>query len=412
MDRRSARGRSSMLDWLAGIYLHSRYFLGLGLIALTALVIVIGVGGSNTWVVGVAGSAIIAHAFASRFMESDDATVALVVDLTAVMAAAMVFGNANSSPTPVLLTFVGASVMIALFTNRLTRLAILIWVAGFSFMSLLIVWEWDLKAALGGYIGSVFLASFVIGVVAAIRNRIVELEATKAQTIGVIGHELRNHLAGVIAAIQLVRTQELEPEELAEILELAHDQAAEAADVIDDLVTASRVESGSLESLTEDIDLRRITETAIRRTSLDAGEILYSSPHAPVWAVADEIRYGQILRNLLTNALRYGGDEIRVSIEQLQDTVSVVVADNGEGVHPEDVSSLFHPYTTGANAEAVPDSNGLGLWIALGLAQSMGGNLTYRRNSGQTIFELTLPAGHDPGPETLEDRLPRHSMSG
>lgn len=401
-----------MLDWLAGTYLHSRYFLGLGLVALTALVIAIGVGGSNTWVVAVAGVVIIGHTFASKSMGSEDAGTALFIDLTAVMAAAMVFGNTNSSPTPVLLTFVGASVMIALFTQRLARVAILTWVAGFTFVSLLIVWDWDVRAALGGYVGSVFLATFVIGVVAAIRSRIVELEATKAQTVGVVGHELRNHLAGVVAAIQLIRTEQLDQGEVNEILQLAHDQAEEASDVIEDLVTASRVEGGSLQSITESIDLRRATETIVRRTSLDAGDIRYSSPHAPIWAIADEVRYKQILRNLLTNALRYGGDQIWVSIEQLPDVVSVVVADNGEGVDPGEVSSLFHPYTVGANAETVPDSNGLGLWIARGLAQAMDGSLTYRRNSGQTIFELVLPAGHDPGAQGLEDRLTRHTMAG
>lgn len=412
MSRHAARVPSSMLDGLAETYLRTRYFLGVGLVALTLLVIAIDVDGSNTWVVAAAGLTIVGHALATRSMNSDDATVALAVDVTAVMTAAMVFANANSAPTPVLLTFVGSSVLIALFTQTLARIAILVYVAAFSFVSVLMVFDWDLKAALGGYIGAVFLTAFVIGIVVVIRNRIVELEATKAQTIGVIGHELRNHLTGVIAGIQLVREEELEPGVLDEILELAQQQAEEAGEVIEDLVVASRAERGSLESITENVDLRPITESVVRRTSLDTGEIVYKSPNSPVWAVADAIRYSQIIRNLVTNALRYGGDEIRVSVERLPHVVSVVVADNGDGIKPEDVSRLFHPYSSGANSEAVPDANGLGLWIARGLARAMNGDLTYARNSGQTIFELTLPAGHDPEPQEAETPNSQHSMVG
>jgi signal transduction histidine kinase len=77
----------------------------------------------------------------------------------------------------------------------------------------------------------------------------------------------------------------------------------------------------------------------------------------------------------------------------------VVVADNGAGVDPTDESAIFQPYRGGRKMEAVSGSSGLGLWIARGLANKMNGDLTYRRQSGQTLFELILPAG-DPEHET------------
>jgi signal transduction histidine kinase len=107
------------------------------------------------------------------------------------------------------------------------------------------------------------------------------------------------------------------------------------------------------------------------------------------------------MRNLLTNAFRYGGDAIRVSLATLGDTVSVVVADNGEGVDPSDETAIFQPYRGGKAIEQVPGSTGLGLWIARSLAHKMGGNVSYRRQSGQTVFELTLPAG--PVPDVVDD---------
>ena len=402
-----ASGRKSVLGQFASTYLKSRWYLGAGLIVLTVVVLVAGTDGSYAWVVAAAGVVVLAHAFAMRAWDMRDATVALVVDVTVALLATMYIATATDEHSPALLAFVGAAVLIALFTQGWPRVLIAIGAAGMTLLTLLFIHDMDPVLAFGDFIGAFFVAGLIMGVVAAIRGRLVELEAARAQTIGVVSHELRNHLTGVIGAAELIRDENtrLAPEEVDELLDLAYHQAVEAGEVIEDLLIASRAERGVLDALPEVIDLCPVTETVIRRTSVETGDIRYDFSGGPVWAFADPLRYKQIVRNLLTNALRYGGDAILVSVEPIGDRVSVVVADNGEGVDPTHESSMFLPYHGGKTVRHVSDSSGLGLWIARSLAQKMTGDLTYRRESGQSVFELTLP-GAD-GNEPTE-----HDMSG
>lgn len=177
---------------------------------------------------------------------------------------------------------------------------------------------------------------------------------------------------------------------------LAHGQAVEAAEVIEDLLVASRAERGVLEAVPEPIDLIPLTESVIRRSSVKGGQISMDSPDDAIWAMADALRYKQIIRNLLTNALHYGGPTVEVSIEHRHEGVAVTVADDGEEIEPAAARALFQPYHGTEAGGLEPGSTGLGLWIARNLAQRMGGDLVYRRRDGLTLFELTLPAAQPP----------------
>lgn len=395
----SADGRPrGSVNPFEAIYLKSRWFVGAGMIGLTVLVMTTEIATSQIWAIALAGAVILAHNFAMKMWDMRGSTVALLVDLTAVMTAALIIGDANQDHIPALLTMVGGSVLIALFCEGWTRIATLVYTGGFTLVSLTAVHDGDVIAAMESFLGSAFLSLLILGVITAIRHRLVEVEAARGQTLGVVSHELRNHLTGVVGAIELITDEEtvLEPDEVDELLHLSLGQAVEAEAVIEDLLVASRAERGVLDVIPEVVDLCPTTETVIRRTSLDAGEILYESD-GPVWAMVDPLRYKQIMRNLLTNALRYGGDTIRVSVQRREDRVWVLVSDSGDGVDPADETALFQPYRGGRTTKGVPGSTGLGLWIARSLAHKMDGNLRYRREGGQTVFELTIPAADDPG---------------
>ncbi|MEX1093662.1 MAG: HAMP domain-containing sensor histidine kinase [Acidimicrobiia bacterium] len=383
------------LHQFASTYANARWFIGAGMIGLTSLLYAVDSGSTpdHPWVMAVAGAVIIAHALAMRMWDIHDITVALLVDATATFLAASVL-TTSGDHTPALLTMVGASVLIALFTQGWVRYSILGYGAAFGLVALLVAEDWAWSKFIANYLSAVFVATLIIGAISAIRSRLAELEASRAQTIGVVSHELRNHLTGVIAVAEMIRDDDsrLQPGEMTELLDLAYQQAVEAGEVIEDLLTASRAERGILDAIPELVDLCPITETVIRRTSVGGREFVFDFSRGPVLAIADPLRYKQIMRNLLTNAIRYGGETVRVSIESIGPVISVVVADNGEGVDPADEQAMFQPYRGGRQMKAVSGSSGLGLWIARGLAQKMGGDLTYRRHSGQSLFELVLPA--------------------
>ena len=406
--------RESRINQFELTYLRARWVLGVSLIALSGFVFVVGIDLSHGWVIAAAGAVILAHNVAMGVWDMSDATVALLVDLTAALIASLIIGDANHDTTPAMLTMVGAFVLIGLFSDGWARIGIVAYVTVFTLGSLLAVEDGILSAAFEGFVGAVFVSALVIAAISAIRVRLVEVEAARAQMLGVVSHELRNHLAGVVGAISLITEEgsDLASEDIDELLQLSHGQAVEATDVIEDLLVASRAERGVLDAIPEVVDLCPDTETVIRRTSLRAGEIVYDFSDGPLWALVDPLRYKQIIRNLLTNALRYGGDTIRVSIERRGAVASVIVADDGEGVDPAHESAIFQPYRGGKATRAVSGSSGLGLWIARSLARKMNGELIYRRWEAETIFELTLPAAEDPGPsvDTHQDRN-EHELS-
>jgi signal transduction histidine kinase len=104
----------------------------------------------------------------------------------------------------------------------------------------------------------------------------------------------------------------------------------------------------------------------------------------------DPLRLRQILRNLLSNARRYGGDTVTIRVRTDLDRVVVEVVDDGPGVPPGEEEAIFQPYIRNRSDQALPGSIGLGLSVSRRLARLMGGDLVYRRDHG-SVFELSLP---------------------
>jgi signal transduction histidine kinase len=106
-------------------------------------------------------------------------------------------------------------------------------------------------------------------------------------------------------------------------------------------------------------------------------------------ATADPGRVRQIIRNLLTNAERYGGSDVRIEVRERADAIVVSVSDDGQGVAADRVATLFSARSM--SAATVSGSAGLGLSICRRLAELMGGILDYERLNGRTHFSLALP---------------------
>ena len=108
-------------------------------------------------------------------------------------------------------------------------------------------------------------------------------------------------------------------------------------------------------------------------------------------AVADPIRVKQIVRNLLVNASRYGGESVRVSVLEKRDVAVVEVADDGSGISSEAAIRIFEPYERADRTASAAGSIGLGLTVSRTLARLMDGDLEYQRRDGWSIFVLSLP---------------------
>lgn len=224
----------------------------------------------------------------------------------------------------------------------------------------------------------------------AAREGLMELAHAKDRFIATVSHELRTPLTAVVGfAAELVEgAGTLEGDEVGELASVIHDQSVEVAQLVDDLLTAERAASGNLTVkpgaiplLKECLDL--VDATTVGREINVVGE--------DVMAWADPLRTRQIIRNLLTNAVRHGGEAIVVEVGHNGQSSRVQVKDNGDGVSGIDADRIFEAYYRANNGQTVPDSVGLGLAVCRQLAGLMDGDITYARADGWTSFELTLP---------------------
>ncbi|MDX2343115.1 MAG: ATP-binding protein, partial [Acidimicrobiia bacterium] len=99
----------------------------------------------------------------------------------------------------------------------------------------------------------------------------------------------------------------------------------------------------------------------------------------------------QIARNLLSNAARYGGDDVELCVSSAGDFVEMVVTDDGAGIPKKHRDLVFQAYGRAEVTESKPGSIGLGLTVSRYLAEAMEGSLTYERTDGRSRFTLALP---------------------
>ena len=237
------------------------------------------------------------------------------------------------------------------------------------------------------------------------RRRQVELELRDAQRqlreqleakdelIASVGHELRTPLTAVLGFAEMLKIgneTEMTPEDRDEMVEFIAREAFDLSAIIDDLLVAARIEIGKLEVARVPTALRaQLAQVLESWDSESTARIEIKGDNSR--ANADPARVRQILHNLITNALRYGGDDIEVEVGTDRDAVFLEVRDDGPGLPGGEWERIFEPYYRYHSESSQPGSVGLGLTVARGLAELMEGSLTYRHYDGQSTFTLRLP---------------------
>jgi signal transduction histidine kinase len=223
------------------------------------------------------------------------------------------------------------------------------------------------------------------------REGLEELAKSKDRFIATVSHELRTPLSAVVGFAETLAEglESFTSEEIAEMVALISTQGSEVAQLVDDLLTAERAASGNLTIKSAAIDIAHECRAVIDSLRLDVDLAIDDGEHI---AWADTLRTRQIVRNLLTNATRYGGEAKRIDVSGTGEIVTVSVSDSGVGVKGIDAEHIFDPYFRAQKSDSRPDSVGLGLAVARQLARMMGGDLIYNRKNGWTCFELSLPS--------------------
>lgn len=367
-----------------------------------ALVLGLGLGWWGGWVVAVLAALVAIHAIRQLGTPTPAPFHALLVDTTFAGACLVAVGVPLVSAA----FAVWLVVVITLWSpSRLSQIAAYVYLAVWVVASLLIPAPEGMQVPsehefLVGWLGTVIVAAMAAALVSLARRRIDQVETQRTHVVGTVAHELRNALTGVMGASSMLRDEpELwSGEEATDLIRMVAGGAEEATEIIDDLLTLSRIERGVLAVDREQFDLAAEVAEAldrIRQTSGVEAE-LEAEPGA---VVADRLRVRQVLRNLVSNAAKYGGERVRVVVTYGKEAGVLAVEDDGAGIPVDLEGRIFEPFRHGGTSRQ-RESVGLGLWISRQLAQAMGGELAYGRQDGWTRFELMLlaaPAGQGDG---------------
>ncbi|MGF1666542.1 MAG: ATP-binding protein [Acidimicrobiia bacterium] len=269
-----------------------------------------------------------------------------------------------------------------------------------------------LLVALFGLVGSVLAASRI-----ALREEKVATEfaldalrratADKDRFMASVSHELRTPLTSVVGLSSILEAswRDMDESEVQKMITDVHHEGRELADLVEDLLTIGRVESGVLTyrptMIDLDVEIGRVVDRIMipRHVRVAVTDSLGS-------ARADALRVRQIIRNLLANAARHAQSVITITPVECPGTVGVRISNDGPGIPRDQAERLFQAYQAGLRA-GQPGSIGLGLYVSRQLARGMGGELGFVPEGQLVVFELTLPT-----PETAMLRRAGSTVDG
>lgn len=210
-------------------------------------------------------------------------------------------------------------------------------------------------------------------------------------------HELRTPLTIIYGMAQVI---EADPEASESVRELATTITNEAEDLhrmVEDLLTTSQLDADAIKYVIEDVRTTDEIDEVVAPMTRNGGLIETSAEEARV--SVDRMRQRQVLRNLISNARKYGGPEIRLSGRVVDGMYEWVVADNGDGVPREIEERLFQRFVHRGSLVTAPGGVGIGLSIVRALVEGMGGTIDYARSGGWTEFRVAVPLAPEVEPD-------------
>ncbi len=222
-------------------------------------------------------------------------------------------------------------------------------------------------------------------------------EALKTALLDSVSHDLRTPLATIRATAGSLLDHEVDwtPAERDEALHSIDAEAERMNRLVRNLLDLSRIEGGALHPELEPHDVDECVDRVIRRTLTSKRIEVYLPPDLPPILV-DDTYIDEVVTNLVENAIRYGGETLRVSAteDRATATVTLVIEDDGPGVPEADRNRLFEKfYRVTSGREGSRRGMGIGLTVAQGLTHAMGGSIAAERSPlGGLAIAVRLPA--------------------
>ncbi|HET7823777.1 MAG TPA: response regulator [Anaeromyxobacter sp.] len=230
---------------------------------------------------------------------------------------------------------------------------------------------------------------------------LAQADRRKDQFLAMLAHELRNPLAPILNAVEILRRRELSPAAGRRALDAADRQVRHLARLVGDLVDVSRIRTGKVELRREPVDLSRIVDDAVSAIEPLAREqrheLAVDLPLRSIFVDADAVRLTQVVENLLHNAAKYtdAGGHIRLAVADEDGAVVIRVSDDGMGIAADLLPRVFDTFVQGEQpSHRGRGGLGLGLTLVKTLVELHGGSVsaTSAGPGRGSTFEVRLPS--------------------
>jgi signal transduction histidine kinase len=213
-------------------------------------------------------------------------------------------------------------------------------------------------------------------------NQLREADRRKDEFLALLAHELRNPLAPVRNAVEIMRHKGSDDPDLIWCYDVIERQANHLTRLVDDLLDVSRITQGKIKLRLEATEIGAVVKGAVEtsRPLIDSlkHKLVVRLPENPVWVRGDEVRLTQVVANLLVNAAKYQteGGHIDLSVACEPGWVAITVSDRGIGIERELLTEVFDLFSQGERtADRRQGGLGIGLSVVKNLVEMHGGNV-------------------------------------
>ncbi|KXU83839.1 PAS domain S-box protein [Paraburkholderia monticola] len=236
----------------------------------------------------------------------------------------------------------------------------------------------------------------------------------KNEFLATLGHELRNPLAALVSAGNLLVSDAVGETKKGWAAGVIQRQVRAMMHLVNDMLDITRITSGSIELNRQTVLLKTVVQSAIEVCQPIVDErhhtLLVSLPEESVYLYADSTRLSQVIENILINAAKFTppGGTIQLRAVRTADRLSMSIKDNGRGIPPQMLGSLFEMFVQGpVSGNQRQNGLGVGLSVVRRLVELHGGSVR-AISDGRTgsEFVVDLPLGATPGAEESVDAPP------